>query len=180
MPDIHLSVSDDDHFERLFREHVAAVRAYAARRDPALAEDVVADTFATCWRRLPDVPRAELPWLLAVARRSLANARRSRARQSALAERVAAQPAIGVASADVDPRVAEALAQLSERDREILLLVVWDGLDRAGIARVVGCTQQEVRVRLHRARRRFAAAYDVPQAAPPASLLDSDEGISRV
>jgi RNA polymerase sigma-70 factor (ECF subfamily) len=156
---MNAAMSDNREFERLFRAHVGAVRAYAARRDPALAEDVVAETFLVCWRRLADVPRDELPWLLGIARRCLANARRSSTRRSALLERVARQPLPVEEPAATDPRVRTALALLSAIDREILLLVAWDGLDRAGVARVTGCSQATVRLRLHRARRRFAAAY---------------------
>ena len=84
----------EDHaaFERLFRAHLPAVRAYARRRiDATTAEDVVAETFVVCWRRLDDVPDDPLPWLLGVARRCLANRRRSDDRRSALAERAGAE-----------------------------------------------------------------------------------------
>jgi RNA polymerase sigma-70 factor (ECF subfamily) len=172
-------MGDGDRFERLFREHVGAVRAYAARRDPAVAEDVVAETFLICWRRLDDVPQDELPWLLGIARRCLANARRSRTRRAALLERVAQEPPATPEASAADPRVRSALALLSAGDREILLLVAWDGLDRAGVARVLGCSQATVRLRLHRARRRFAAAYlaCAPGAAP---LLETGEGFTHV
>jgi RNA polymerase sigma-70 factor (ECF subfamily) len=174
-----VSVSDHRHFERLFREHVGAVRAYVARRDPGLVEDVVAETFLICWRRLDDVPHDELPWLLGVARRCLANARRSSTRRVALLERVAGQPPPAGEPAATDPRVAAALARLSGNDREILLLVAWDGLDRAGVARVTGSSQATVRLRLHRARRRFAAAYRASeQQAEP--IFETGEGITRV
>jgi len=39
-------------FTALFEAHVDAVRAYAWRRDPATADDVVAETFLVAWRRL--------------------------------------------------------------------------------------------------------------------------------
>jgi RNA polymerase sigma-70 factor (ECF subfamily) len=180
VPDTNEVMSDDTRFERLFREHVAAVRAYAARRDPALAEEVVAETFLICWRRLDDVPRDELPWLLGVARRTLSNAWRTRDRQTALVERVTALPEPVDAQPESDPRVTAALQSLSPRDREMLLLVAWDGLDRAGIARVAGCTRTEVGVRLHRARRRFAAAYGESETTPPNHVLGTDEGVSHV
>ena len=68
----------NERFESLFREHHAAVRGYALRRGPPdMAPDVVAETFLVAWRRLDDVPADPLPWLYGVARRGLANARRS-------------------------------------------------------------------------------------------------------
>jgi DNA-directed RNA polymerase specialized sigma24 family protein len=34
-----------ERFERLYEEHFEAIRRYAWRREPALADDVVAETF---------------------------------------------------------------------------------------------------------------------------------------
>jgi RNA polymerase sigma factor (sigma-70 family) len=48
-----------------------------------------------------------------------------------------------------------ALALLSERDQEVLVLVAWDGLDRAQAAEVLGISAGAFAVRLHRARRRL-------------------------
>ena len=68
----------EDRFEELFREHYRAVRGYALRRAPGdLAQDAVSETFLVAWRRLDDVPADALPWLYGVARRVLANQRRS-------------------------------------------------------------------------------------------------------
>jgi RNA polymerase sigma-70 factor (ECF subfamily) len=72
--------SAERRFQEFYRAHEAAVLAYARRRAPAIAEDVVAETFLVCWRRLDDVPANALPWLYAVARNVLANERRKQAR----------------------------------------------------------------------------------------------------
>jgi RNA polymerase sigma-70 factor (ECF subfamily) len=56
----------------------------------------------------------------------------------------------------------EALRGLSPRDREVLLLAVWDGLDRASIAAALGCSRANVSVRLHRARRRLEGSLAAP------------------
>jgi RNA polymerase sigma factor (sigma-70 family) len=156
-------------FEGLFRRNIRPVRAYAVRRDPQRAEDVVAETFATAWRRLEQVPGHELPWLLAVARRVLANQRRSEKRQTRLAQRLA-QERPAAAEPEDDPRASLALAALrtlSERDREVLLLIERDCLGRDAAATVLGCTRAEVRLRLHRARRRYQAAYLAAGELPP-------------
>jgi DNA-directed RNA polymerase specialized sigma24 family protein len=52
-------------FNRLYERHFDAVRAYAWRRAPGLADEIVAETFLVAWRRLPDVPDDALPWLIA-------------------------------------------------------------------------------------------------------------------
>src|SRR4051812_24875715 len=74
-------------FERLFSDHQRAVLAYAMRRARSLAdaEDVAAETFAICWRRLDIVPEVNpLPWIYGVARRVLANQRRASGRRERL------------------------------------------------------------------------------------------------
>jgi RNA polymerase sigma-70 factor, ECF subfamily len=53
-----------------------------------------------------------------------------------------------------------ALRRLGPRDREVLLLAEWEGLSPAQIAAVLGCLTVTARGRLHRARRRFRAAFE--------------------
>jgi RNA polymerase sigma-70 factor (ECF subfamily) len=146
----------------MFREHHAGVRAYALRRVPAeLAQDAIAETFLVAWRRFDDVPADALPWLYGVTRRTLANQRRSVARGEALVERIGTgmeagggcDPAEAAGDADV---VRRALGRLSDRDRETLMLVAWDGLSGPRAAAAVGCTHTAFKVRLHRARARLA------------------------
>ena len=67
-----------------------------------------------------------------------------------------------------DPVLAPAFASLSERDREALALVAWEGLDSRDAARVVGCSTATFAVRLTRARARLRVALE--DAGPPAAL----------
>jgi RNA polymerase sigma-70 factor (ECF subfamily) len=159
----------------LFREHYPLVRAYALRRAaPDAAQDVIADTFLVAWRRLEDVPEDALPWLYATARRVLANQRRSASRSAALEARIAAEgpPAASIEAADsvADAEVVwQALARLSERSREALMLVGWEGLSGARAARAAGCSRAAFAVRLHRARARLAdelAALEADSLGP--------------
>jgi RNA polymerase sigma factor (sigma-70 family) len=152
-----------ERFEGLFRGNYAAVRAYALRRAPRdVAQDVVAETFLVAWRRLDDVPADALPWLYAVARRVLANERRSADRRAKLERRVAAA-ATAVRPGEAGESVGDAqllraaLAGLSDRHREALMLVAWQGLSGARAARAAGCSRATFAVRLHRARARLAA-----------------------
>ena len=121
---------------------------------------MVADTFLVAWRRFESVGDDPLPWLLAVARRVLANQQRADRRRGALAARL--QGLIGGHTVgweppvEMSPRLAVAIGSLSAREREALLLVAWEGLEPGRAARAAGCTQAAFRVRLHRARRRVA------------------------
>jgi RNA polymerase sigma factor (sigma-70 family) len=166
-------VDDDARFERLYRAHASTVRAYARRRltSDALADDVVSDVFLVVWRRLDEVPPQPRPWLYGIARRALANRRRGEARTTALRERIHREPrprADGVP--DEDGRVVRALARLSEPDRELLLLVAWEGLEPSELAQALGARSGTIAVRLHRARHRLTdalAAEDRLTDTPP-------------
>jgi RNA polymerase sigma factor (sigma-70 family) len=165
----------EDRFEGLFRDNYTAVRGYAMRRVPAeLAQDAVAETFLVAWRRLDDVPGDALPWLYGVARRVMANQRRSAERGLALERRLAGEAAVprsddpGETAGEAEA-VRVALGRLSGRDREALMLVAWEGLSGARAARAAGCSRGAFAVRLHRARARLAAelaTLDGPETPP--------------
>jgi RNA polymerase sigma factor (sigma-70 family) len=173
-------------FESCFREHYAAVLAFAIRRlpDRATAEDAAAETFAVAWRRrelIPDDPR---PWLYGIALRVAANQRRSGERRQRLGERLeheassrptAPEPADAMDRRDAFTRAFE---RLSEPEREVLRLVAWDGLDTREAAGVLGCSAAAFRVRLHRARRRLAKHLEAAGHSPserPARAPDPAE-----
>ena len=147
------------------------VRYFARRADADRVEDLFAETMVVAWRRLADIPcGAEVPWLLGVARRILANQRRSdgrlarlreRLRLSTPAERARTEPA----GLDRDPRLTEALGTLAAGDVEILRLSAWDELPPREIAVVLGIGVNAATVRLHRARARLRAALERADAA---------------
>ena len=152
----------DARFDACFRQHYARVLAYALRRlrDRAAADDAAAETFLVAWRRLDDLPDDPLPWLLGIARHVIHNELRSSRRRDRLAARIGVQPErredpAGETSPATDQALC-ALARLCERDREVLLLTTWDGLDHKRAAVVLGCSRGTFAVRLHRARTRLA------------------------
>ena len=151
---------DEVRLEAAFEEHHRRVLAYALRRVPteADAEDAVAETFAVAWRRMDRLPATDaLPWLLAVARRVIANQRRGTDRRSRLALRLHREPR-PVGPDDNGSPALEALAQLPSDDQELLRLLAWDGLSQAEAGVVLGISANAVAIRLYRARKRFAAA----------------------
>jgi RNA polymerase sigma factor (sigma-70 family) len=171
-------VTARQHFEALYGNHAGAVLAYARRRTtPSNADDVLAEVFLIAWRRLQELPPDPRVWLLATARRVLANQRRSQARQSALRSRLSREPteprSPTIPEAGATP-VRHALAQLSEKDREALLLLGWEELTHREAAHVLGIRERTFSVRLHRARRRFALAL-AAAGQPPASVAEPIE-----
>jgi RNA polymerase sigma factor (sigma-70 family) len=160
-------------FDALFAAHGPDIVAYCGWRagSPSDAQDAVAEVFLTAWRRLDAVPEGDVAriWLYATARRVIANQRRSSRRQAALRERLALE--VAASSGHTLDREAmlvhEALRHLGPRDREVLLLAEWEGLSPAEIGTVLGCLAVTARGRLHRARRRFRAAFDELRAEQP-------------
>jgi DNA-directed RNA polymerase specialized sigma24 family protein len=143
VPDSRFLVGSRIRFEALYGAHCGAVRAFVHRRvAPEVADDVVSEVFVIAWRRLDQAPPDALPWLLGIARGVLANQRRGEARRLALHDRLAASAVArvehGPGSSGGESEVIRALGSLSERDQELLLLVAWDGLDRAQAAGVLG------------------------------------------
>jgi RNA polymerase sigma-70 factor, ECF subfamily len=158
-----MATRDEQRFERLYETHFRRVAAYLlSRADRAVAEDALARTFEIAWRRLADVPDEPLPWLLGVARKALADIRRGQARQTALIERIATT--VGETQGDHAEALAgrrhllAALQRLTDQQREVLLLVVWDELSQREAAAVLGCSRGAVALRLHRARTRLRSA----------------------
>lgn len=150
---------NEQRLREMFEQHTRRVLAYARRHtDAAHAEDIVADVFLVAWRRIGEVPPDALPWLLVVARNSLANASRSSGRRQRLTDELArlsavAPPAPDDTAAVLDRHVVlTALAGLAPADREAILLVAWDELSTSGAAQVAGCSRRAFDARLARAR----------------------------
>ena len=171
---------EHDRFKAFYEQHYPAVLRYAARRvGVESARDIAAETFLTAWRRLDRVPPGQpLPWLYATARNCVANELRSQDRRAQLYSRIRDETMRRENVADPEPServtvrlaVLGALAELRPGDQEALRLIEWEQLDVATAARVMGCSAATFRVRLHRARRRFARALGQPADSVGASL----------
>jgi RNA polymerase sigma-70 factor (ECF subfamily) len=161
--------------ESLFAAHAPAVLAYARRRaDSATADDVLSDVFVVAWRRLDQIPADALPWLLACARNMLADTRRGERRRAALFQRLATNVArVEPAPELTDRTLADALMSLPARDRELLLLLSWEGLSAGQAAKVLGCSRRALSMRRHRARKRLSAALLLASRTESRSTLEA-------
>lgn len=163
--------SPADRITEIFRTCAPRVFAYASRHcTPDAAQEVVSETFLVAWRRIAEVPDEPLPWLLVVARNTIANHRRTRQRGARLVDAVAGLERLASPAGGSDEAIAErdamlrVLADLTSVEREALLLVAWDGLTPNDAAAVAGCSRTAFQVRLHRARARVKRLLDT--AAP--------------
>ncbi|MFG6197095.1 RNA polymerase sigma factor [Nonomuraea sp. JJY05] len=159
-----MGVDPESRFEAIYEAAYPQLLGYALRRcpDPDDAADVVAETFMVAWRRMEQVPEGDEArlWLFGVARNVLANQRRGERRHeqrtAALREQLAASPLVVELPGDDLSQMGKVFRTLSEDDRELLALVAWERLDPGQIAKILGISRNAVRVRLFRARKRFA------------------------
>jgi len=164
MHDGGLAPADEERvFRQLFADTYPALVAYARRRVAAdRVDDVVAEVYATAWRRRADLDPATppLPWLYGVAANTVRNLRRSDERRLRLVERIGAEPAPAGTGDPSDGDLRAALQRLSFDDQEVLRLVAWEGLSHAEVAQVLQCSTNAVGIRVHRARQRLEIELD--------------------
>jgi RNA polymerase sigma factor (sigma-70 family) len=163
-------------FRAVFESTYPALARYARHRglSGSDAEDLVAETYEVAWRRLDAVPADDgaLPWLLAVERNLLRNRRRKQWRERTVLERLGPPEVEEMGLPSVTwQEIRGALDRLSDEDRELILLVAWDGLEPSQAAIALGLTAGAARTRLHRARTRLAQLLCVSplNKAQPAS-----------
>ena len=154
---------DQVRLRALFTEHRTAVLAYAQRRvDAAAAEDVTSEVFVVAVRRSNEIPSNPLPWLYGVARHVIDNQHRSASRFNRLVRRSeASTPEANPESVDelvaANLWFAAAFARLTEDDREVIGLVVWEELTARELGAALGCSAPAATMRLRRARSRLRA-----------------------
>lgn len=161
-------------FRALYAQAYGPLRRWAHNRGigGSDADDVVAEVLTIAWRRIDDIPAdAAIPWLFGVASNVARNYRRGERRRAALTRVVPAPADTPAPEEPADTSVMRAaLAALSDDDRDVLRLVAWDGVDVSELPVALGCSAGAARVRLHRARKRFAAAV---------TRIDNETGSSR-
>jgi RNA polymerase sigma-70 factor (ECF subfamily) len=134
---------------------------YFYRRLPGRedAADAAAETLLILWRKhhlLPDDAEDARRYAFGVANRVLLNSRRGARRREAL--RVHIESSIRTVVSDdsfPDVDLRNALNELRPLDRELVLLVAWEGFGVAGAGRILGLRPDAARARYSRARARL-------------------------
>jgi RNA polymerase sigma factor (sigma-70 family) len=158
----HAAVSDRvAKFNGLFARHNQAVLGYLVRRTDQVADaaDLLAEVFLVAWTKIEKVPHGEEErlWLFGVARNTVRNYKRSGLRRNALADQLRQHiVSAGEFDSSIGPEVRQALMDLSDNEREILMMTAWDGLSPTEAAKLMHVPANRIRVRLHRAKRKLA------------------------
>ncbi len=151
------SNSPEREFDALFDAHYVVIRRYAQRRlaEVTMAEDIAAETFAAAWNQIRTRHTVDLAWLFTVAHRRIADVYRDRGRfvgvEAAIAR--AAQERAEPLHPLESLALHQVLAQLPEKQREVVMLHYWDGRPAAEIGAIVGTTERAVWMTLSRARK---------------------------
>jgi len=163
---IERSVLEPEAFGALFDRHAARIHRYVSGRlGRDAADDVLAETFIAAFRRRGRYDRSRpdaRPWLYGIAANVIAQHRRDEVRRWRLLAALPVDAPVSGHADDVADRVsaqavraqlADALAGLAGRDRDVLLLAAWAGLACEEIATALAIPVGTVRSRLFRARR---------------------------
>ena len=183
-----MSTRSTERFEALYRAHSLDVLGYCARRTSREeAKDAASEVFVVALRKIDDVPDGDraLPWLYTVAKNVIYNHDRSSRRRLRLAAKVADDtdqtvpgPETQVVRHSEHERLIAALEKLSDKDREILRLVEWEGLSREQVAEMFFVSRAAIDQRISRSYKRLSRMLGVPQreaSATPAPLEQGGE-----
>jgi RNA polymerase sigma-70 factor (ECF subfamily) len=164
---VEQSLEQPELFGALYDRHAADIHRYTARRlGGQVADDITSETFLIAFRtrRRFDTSRdSARPWLFGIAARLVGRHRRSEARALRALARTGCDPVAESWTEQADDRVtaraaerrlADALAGLSARDRNVLLLVAWADLTYKEVADALDISVGTVGSRLNRARRK--------------------------
>ncbi|MFD4639026.1 RNA polymerase sigma factor [Lentzea sp. NPDC058436] len=172
--------SPGEDFTALFTRHADELHRYLARWVPMAADDLVADVFVSAIRsraRFDPSLGSARAWLFGIATNLLHTHLRGRRRErEAYARLVQAGESdshegrvVDSVDAEVKARqFAVAVRQLKQRDRDVLLLTSWAGLDTTEVAQALDIPVGTVRSRLHRVRQQLRTAC-------PAIVLENND-----
>lgn len=151
-------------FRRLLRDVADGLLAYFERRLSTRddAADLLAETMLQAWRRakdLPADPERRRMWLFTIAANVLANHHRSTRRRHALADRLRLHLATSTEPDHSEANaVRDAVLRLHTAQRELVMLIHWDGLSIVEAAQVLGLNASTARSRYAAAREQLRQA----------------------
>jgi RNA polymerase sigma factor (sigma-70 family) len=179
---IERSVAVPECFAELFDRHAEGIYRYAARRlGQQAAADVMSEVFLVAFRnrRRYDTSRNDArPWLYGITINVISQYQRTQRRYARVLAAVRGVPATDVVAdevldrvtaAQLRPRIMRMLGELSDSDRELVLLVAWAELSYEQASQALGIPLGTVRSRLHRIRVKLRRAAGLNLLPPSES-----------
>lgn len=157
-------VKDSLNFDRLYHDHIHSIYQLALRllRNGEMAMDATQEIFTKALRARADFQGRSKPstWLFRIAyNECLGRLNGSRLLQGLegfdAADSIRARPESIVEERETSIEVRKAIFLLDEDDRRLLCLQMEDDLDYEDLAEILGCSEEAVRMRVSRARRRL-------------------------
>jgi len=149
---------DERAFAELFNRYYSMIHAFAYRLClcGSDAEDVAQATFIKAARGLRNFRRESSfkNWLYRIAVNAAKDLRRGNAKRMGIAEELELAGREPERTPD-HGRVAEALGSLAEDLRETIVLVYYEEMSHAEVARILGCAEATVSWRVFQAKRRL-------------------------
>lgn len=154
-------------FDRFYAEVARPLWGYlrAVSGDSATADDLLQESFLRLLtaRGAPEEPLERRRYLFRIAAHLLADRGR---RRRVVARHAEVRPTTAPAPAAFDPDLARALAELPQRERQLLWLAHVEGASHPEIAALAGLRAGSVKVLLFRARRKLGALLRARGLAP--------------
>ncbi|MFB2556766.1 RNA polymerase sigma factor [Herbiconiux liangxiaofengii] len=156
--------STELHFDPFVRQIAPRLLNFFARRVSQLddAGDCLGETLLVLWRRRKDLPSHEderAAWAFGVAHGVLLNHRRTALRRMSLTARLREELVIWSATTEqINPaaeQLRSALSAIRPGDRDLVLLVAWEGFSLQEAASILGIRPAAARARYSRARARL-------------------------
>ncbi len=152
----------------LLREYGGEIQAvaYLTLRNEHDAEEVLADTLLTAWRKIRTLrdPDRLRPWLLTIATRLALRRRRKLQPRIVSLDPSANLPSTTPAALD-ELELRDAINRLPPRMRAVVALNVVADLPVAEVARVLGTSENTVKSQLRVARARLRVALGAPSSS---------------
>lgn len=132
--------------------------AFFRTKDKQIAEDIVSDTFIKALEHITSFDSKKgtaASWLYRIARNTLVDHYRARQKTASLPEEYdvvdTSDLKVSIENKDMLHKVEGALQKLSEKEREIIILRVWDELSYKEIAEVLGKSESSLKMAASRA-----------------------------
>ena len=148
-------------FEELYERHALEVYRYIARRHIGNdSQDLTSDVFVIALQKIESIPiGSELPWLYRTAWNVLANAHRKN-------EPIPSDFVLSEVEPDcadeviTNDQLSRAWKLVPDKDREVLRLAAWEGLNGKELAQALGISEGGAGAALSRARASLRKAWE--------------------